>query len=105
LQGETDGEAGIETGRGTVTGIETGIEIEEHEVLGVAVVPVAAAEAEAVHAVVVVGAVTRVAAEVVAGNGAGKGQGVAVPETGEMIDQASWMINRHLFNSWCQTCT
>lgn len=72
----------------------TGIEIEEHEDLGVAVVPVATAEVEAIHAVGVVGAVTGVAAEVVAGNGVGKGLGVAVHETDEMIDQASWIMKQ-----------
>lgn len=41
------------------------------------------------HAVAVVGAVIGVAAEVVAGTGAETGHGVEVPETDEMIDQAS----------------
>jgi hypothetical protein len=101
LQGETDGGAEIVRGRETVTGIET--EIEEGEDMEVAVVLVAAAGV--VHVVVVVAVVvvvvTGVAAEAVAGTGAETEQGVAVPETDEMIDQASWMINQCHLGNWC----
>ena len=98
MQGGTDGEVEIETGRGTVTGIETETEIEEDEDMEVAVVPVAAAGAD--HAVVVVGAMTGVAAEAVAETGADTEQKGEVPETDEMIDQASWMINQRCLSRW-----
>lgn len=83
MQGGTDGEAEIGIERGN----ETKTEIVEVEDMEVAVVPVATVGA--VHAVVVVGVVTGVAAEAVAGTGAEIEQGVAVPGTDEMIDQAS----------------
>lgn len=66
-----------------MTGIET--EIEQGEDMEVAVVPTAVPGA--VHAVVV-GAVG-VAAEAIAGTGVETERGVVVPETDEMIDQAS----------------
>jgi hypothetical protein len=72
-----------------VTRIATEIEIEEEEDLVGVVVLVVAAGVFHVVAVVVVGAVTGVAAEVVAGTGAETGHVVEVPETDEMIDQAS----------------
>jgi len=72
-----------------VTRIETETEIEieeEGDLEGVVVLLVGAG---VFHAVAVVGAVTGVEAEVVVGTGAETGHGVEVPETDEMIDQAS----------------
>lgn len=70
-----------------MTRIVTETEIEEEgDLEGVVVLVVGAG---VIHAVAVVGAVTGVAAEVVAGTGAETGHAVEVPGTDEMIDQAS----------------